>query len=178
MNQGLHHTVLNRLSGLFDNDLIQNNLRGLYVETMVAELLGEGWKLAGYDWAAWDIVHDDGTRLEVKQSAAKQTWASPANSKGSASFSIKKPKQMLHGAEVTNVTERLANIYVFGWHGVTTEDANQRDADQWSFFVLPTSALPDQGSIGLNPLRKLAMPVSADALRASVEQIRLQGDLT
>jgi hypothetical protein len=70
----LHTEILDRLTGLFDAPLIQNNLRGLYVETLVSCLLGPHWKLVSADWSAWDLAHEDGTRLEVKQAAAKQTW--------------------------------------------------------------------------------------------------------
>ena len=44
---------------------------------MVALALGPEWKLPcehRWDWAPWDIEHESGARIEVKQSAVRQTW--------------------------------------------------------------------------------------------------------
>src|ERR1700743_516726 len=54
---------------------IHNKIRALFVEVIVGMAWPEVWRWCSGDWAAWDFEHDDGTRLEVKQSAAKQTWA-------------------------------------------------------------------------------------------------------
>ena len=62
----LHERVLRRVVHEFDRPVIENVVRGKYVEAMVAELLGIGWRMKP-DWDAWDIEHDDGTRLEVRQ---------------------------------------------------------------------------------------------------------------
>lgn len=70
---------------MFDVPVMQNNLRGLWVEVMVCELLGSKWQHTGNDWAAWDLEGPRGTRIEVKQSAKKQSWGA---SKNSPRFSI------------------------------------------------------------------------------------------
>jgi hypothetical protein len=59
---------------MFDVPHMQNSLRGLWVEAMVCEILGSGWKHTGNDWAAWDLERSDGLRVEVKQSARQQSW--------------------------------------------------------------------------------------------------------
>jgi len=36
---------------------------------MLVELLASEWKSTGEDWAAWDLEHSNGLKVEVKQSA-------------------------------------------------------------------------------------------------------------
>lgn len=175
MSQEIHSRVLKRMLGLFDATVMQNNLRGLYVETMVAELLGQGWQIAGGNWAGWDIEHDDGTRVEVKQSAARQTWSSPSTGATPPSFSIRTPQYVWQGAEVSPARGRPAHLYVFAWHDGASASADHRVPAQWQFFVVQSSLLPDQKSIGLNPLRRLAAPVCSDDLRRTVDGLRIGG---
>ena len=52
---------------------MSNLTRPIYVEGLVSLLLGNRWKYLG-DWDGWDLERDDGKRLEVKQSAARQPW--------------------------------------------------------------------------------------------------------
>ena len=170
-----HQQVLSRIQALFDSPVIQNNLRGLYVEHMVAELLGEGWSGVGVDWAAWDLQHADGTRLEVKQSALTQTWAAPMNGPSRPSFSIRTPKAVWNGPIKTEVSNRQADIYVFAWHGVANDETDQRDFGQWQFFVVPTRKLPPQKSIALGAIRRFTEATPAQNLRAIVNNLRLGG---
>jgi hypothetical protein len=52
----MHTTLVRRIvESLFDCPVMQNNIRSIYVEHMVAELLGEGWKLTSGSWAGWDL---------------------------------------------------------------------------------------------------------------------------
>ncbi len=153
--------ILKRITRMFDKPVMQNNLRGLWVEAMVAELLGPRWEYSGGDWAAWDLQHEDGTRLEVKHSAKEQTWGT---AKSPPRFDIK--ASLGHYPDginyVINETgERLADYYVFAWH----DGADQREIDQWQFFVVASSDLPKgRKSIGLNAIRKLAEPTLASEL--------------
>jgi hypothetical protein len=59
----------------FGQPLIVNVLRGLVAETIVAEALSLEWTWCSTDYSAWDFIRSDGKRLEVKQSAARQSWA-------------------------------------------------------------------------------------------------------
>ena len=61
---------------LFDRPLIQNSFRGAFVEEMLAPFIaGYGWRHCGDDWGSWDFEHASGAKLELKQSAAVQSWA-------------------------------------------------------------------------------------------------------
>ncbi len=177
MSYELHAQVLRRLVEQFDATIIQNNLRGLYVEFMVAELLGASWSHNGSDWAAFDLEHFSGTRLEVKQSSNLQTWKTLTKRPLSRSLSIKVPKFEWVGAAAIPRTTRVAEIYVFAWHEDGTSSADQRVAEQWVFFVVPASTLPEQKTISISALKKLAKPVSSSELKASVEALLVGGNL-
>ena len=157
---------------LFDRPIIQNNLRGLYAELMVLELLGEGWRHAGDDWAAWDLQHEDGTRLEVKQSAASQSWMPSSKGYIAPRFSIGSPKQFWDGAKLVEHCGRQADIYVFAWHPVERDTADHREVGQWCFMVANTSALPEQKTIGLGPLNRFCPTLQAEELRGHIDLLR------
>ena len=174
VSDDLHKRVLGRIARLFDAPVIQNNLRGLYVEFVVAELLGEGWLHNGSDWAAYDFEHSGGARVEVKQSSKAQTWKAPLSSP-IRSFSIRAPKQEWIRSVSTPGKGRPALIYIFAWHGGYSVEDDQRDAQQWTFFVVPAWLLPDQKTVSLNVLRRLAEPVRSHQLRVSVEALLTEG---
>lgn len=160
--------VFTRIRTMFDTPVIQNNLRGLWVEAMICELLGSDWKHTGADWAAWDIEHKDGTKIEVKQSAAAQTWG-PSNS--APSFDIKAAAGHYPDGKTyvkNNEGKRYADIYVFAWHDGT----DQRNPDEWEFYVVETKDLPEgQRSIGLSGIQKITSPTSDKELRKIVEKV-------
>ena len=175
MRESLHSRVLARVTGLFDSALIQNNLRGLYMEHVVAEILGKDWSVVGQDWASWDLEHRDGTRIEVKQSAARQTWSAEQSPLHTARFSIRKPQLTYAGNVSTDCTDRPSKIFIFAWNGTADETADHRDKRQWQFFVLSREDLPDQKSIGLSGLQQRTEPVAADRLGVAVEALRIGG---
>ena len=177
MNSSVHTQAMAQICALFDVPVIQNNLRGLYIEFVVAALLGERWKVASEDWGPWDIEHEDGTLVEIKQSAAKQTWEPSKRGYTAPNFSIRTPKWLWKGAVATAANGRPAHLYIFAWHGDGTETADQRELSQWQFFVVPSRDLPDQKTIGLSSLRKIAEPVSADKLYLTVEAHRTRRKL-
>src|ERR1700739_1196373 len=61
----------------YGNRLVENRYRGLVAEIIVGAALGPEWRLCSGDWSGWDLEHPTGCRLDVKQSAARQTWAPP-----------------------------------------------------------------------------------------------------
>lgn len=168
---------------LYGQRLLDNTYRGDYVEGLIFFALGQGWELVG-GWGSWDLESDAGVRLEVKQSAALQTWGQQYRKEGSKerppSFDIA-PRTGYH----TDSTEeakwvdlpggesaRFADIYIFAWHPERDPDtADHRRAEQWHFFVVPEHQLPSQKTISLNPLRKLAAAVTYDRLAAKVTEV-------
>jgi hypothetical protein len=170
----MHATVVRRIvENLFEPRVMQNNIRSIYVEYMVAELLGESWRLTSGDWSGWDLEGPGGIRLEVKQSAACQTWAAPSGRRSKASFDIKPRNGYWEGgSRWVSQRGRHANVYLFCWHSV--EDAatcDQRDPEQWKFYVVASTALPPQASISVGPLSKLAKAITATELRTHLHAL-------
>ena len=148
--------ILARIGGMFDVPVMQNNLRGLWVEAMVAELLGPEWKHTGADWAAWDFERADGLRLEVKQSARAQSWGV---SNTAPRFSIKAARGHYpdNAPYLPNGSgDRLAHVYVFAWH----DGDDQREAQEWKFFLVKADQLrKGQKGISLGAICKMVDPV-------------------
>jgi len=121
-----------------------------------------GWRHVGDNWSGWDFQHECGTRLEVKQSAAWQTW-DPA--KIEASKLPPKPGPGIFdiaprtgwfdaaGAVWTKEPGRPAHVYVFAWNGLFGTATDHRTPEQWEFFVLPTGALPSKKTLGVKWLK-------------------------
>lgn len=165
-------TVLRR----YDCKIMNNLHRAEYVECLVASLLGGRWTLPwteGWDWAPWDLRNDLGTKLEFKQSAARQRWHKAEDFVAmSPRFDIA-PRTGYWMAidKWVAVPGRAADIYVFAWHPETSEKlADHRDPRQWMFYVVRTHDLPsEQKSIGLAGIKERAPMVRAEALASAVE---------
>jgi hypothetical protein len=77
------------MSEMFDKPLLNNNIRGLLVEAMIASVLHPQWTWCSADYAAWDFESEDGVWLEVKQSAARQSWAPETGGASAPRFDIR-----------------------------------------------------------------------------------------
>ena len=171
-----HQLVVQRLvERVYDRRIISNVERGAYVECLIELALSElrpPWSLTD-TWASWDLEQSDsGARIEIKQSAALQTWAAPS-AKSSPTFDIAARSGYYTEGDnewiETKTPQRHADLYVMARHD---EDdprvADQRLPDQWAFYVVPEHRLPEQKSISLNPLRRLAEPCGFDELAEAV----------
>ena len=66
---------------------------------------------------------------------------------------------------------------MFGWHPLTDPTADHRDPAQWQFYVVPETALPQQKSISLAALQRMASAVSCEDLGEAVRQcVKVHGD--
>ena len=160
MSDSKHQDTFRRLiEHYFDHAAINNVHRAAYVECLVDECLGKEWIWEGA-WEYWDFRHvSEKTKLEIKQSAARQAWDVEDDvPRKSRSFYLGK--------------KRRANIYIFAWHGQRNKQkADQRELDQWRFLVVPTGRLPEtQQSIGLRSLQNLAEEVGHEELQSAVNQ--------
>jgi hypothetical protein len=166
-------TVRSRLSDrLFRGPILENRFRGLFVEELVGLALEPDWCYAGGDWAAYDFESCcKKWRLEVKQSAAKQSWAGKP---GLGGFSIREAVGLWSGNiwEAFEAPKRMADIYVFGWHGLTTSEADHTDSGQWDFFVVEATNLPPgQKSISLKAVSAIAAPIKLGRLKSCLETL-------
>ena len=153
----------------YDTPVMDNTRRAEYVQCLVTAALGSGWRLArtlaGGDWDAWDC----------RRLAARQAWnvvTSPVLPPPHFDITPRKSRWMLAGAEWVqeplDPPQRLADVYVFAWHGRRDAMTDQRNPGQWCFFVTPERDLPaSQNSIGLARLKAVALKC-AFALLGSV----------
>jgi hypothetical protein len=159
----------------FGRRLIQNNLRSIVVEAMVAKALGSAWRWSSADWAPYDFEGPNGIRLEVKQSAAQQTWSTPASKPSKPLFDIAARKgffaQGPAGSVWTARIGRNADIYVFARNDVVGDQADHRDPAQWRFYVVPAHDLPATKTVGIAVLR--VVPVSFEQLEQEVRRVAI-----
>lgn len=132
---------------MFDRPVMGNLYRPHFVERMIMIGLGEEFRLTSGDWASWDIEHATSRfRIEVKQSAALQSWTRPPPDgkpgKGSFDIAPRTGYWIDGGRRWIKWPGRIAHVYVMAWHPVQLrQDADQRDPCQWRFFVVPTAEL-------------------------------------
>lgn len=156
----------------FGQPIIRNDLRGELVEEIVAMALEPDWVLCGGDWAAFDLKQADGLlRMQVKQSAALQSWTLPDAPNPRPCFSIKTKKYRWEGPIRVADAGRHADLSVFGWHDRTDATTDHRDPEQWQFFVVAERDLPARETISLSTLRKLVEPVMFHELTRAVGAI-------
>jgi hypothetical protein len=157
----------------FGRPLVTNILRSMLVEAMIDASLPSEWTWCSADYAGWDFQHTNGLKLEVKQSAARQTWATQAIVASKCAWDIAPRTGYYIGAEWVSAPGRNADLYVLAHHPVVNDRADHRDPQQWRFFVLRTIDLPHVKQISLAAVRRLSSPVSFDDLPNSVEAVRL-----
>jgi hypothetical protein len=157
----------------FGRRLIQNNLRSVIVEAMVAKALGSAWRWSSADWAPYDFEGPKGIRLEVKQSAVQQTWSTPTSKPSKPLYDIAARKGFfLQGPDGTLWTARVgrnADVYIFAHNEVVGEMADHRDPAQWRFYVVSADDLPTTKTIGIAAIR--AAPVSFVQLEQEVRRV-------
>lgn len=157
----------------FGKPLVTNNLRALLVEAMIDIALAPVWRWCAADYAGWDFQHESGTKLEVKQSAARQTWTTATGGPSKSSFDIAaRTGYWVDGATWMPGIGRNADIYVLAHHPVEGVSADHRDPNQWNFYVVAAAALPDTKSISLARVRCLCSAVSFGELGQCVESVR------
>ncbi|WP_354325385.1 hypothetical protein [Porphyrobacter sp. MBR-155] len=167
-------SVIRRLTQrLYGCPIIRNDLRGELVEEIVAAALEPEWRLCSTDWGSCDLVHS--TRkigIQVKQSAARQTWHKDNLVLPRPRFSIKeKTGRWEDGSRWVAKPSRNAEVFVFAWHSDTSDAADHRDPQQWQFFVVAERDLPPQGSIALSRLQSLVEPVQFAQLAMRVRSL-------
>jgi hypothetical protein len=155
-------------AAMFGRPLVTNVYRSVLVEAIVAMALKD-WEWVSADYAPYDFRHPNGTRIEVKQTAVKQSWASIIPSK--SSWDIKERTGYWEdGIRWIPQIGRNADIYVLALHEATDQSADHRDPAQWTFFVLPTSMLPPTQRLSLSRARTMTEPKAVHHLADAVER--------
>jgi hypothetical protein len=167
MSRALREIIFDQIRcELFDKPVMSNLIRPHYVERMILFFLGRGWGHVGADWAGWDLQNRNRVRIEIKQSASRQTWAGRRKANGERLgptkpiFDIREHASYFADGGRRHVKSqgRPADLYVFAWHGKykPKKEVDHREPEQWTFYVLPASRLPiGQKSISLTKLKRL-----------------------
>jgi hypothetical protein len=155
---------------LFGSPIVLNSLRGEVVEEMVAMALETEWEHCAGDWAAFDFrERRSGLRIQVKQSAARQSWHKQRCPPARPRFSIaEKTGRWDEGDRWVAEPGRNADLFVFAWHPLTAEAADHRDAHQWEFYVVAERRLPPRKSVSLTGVQALTEPVAIGALSDAI----------
>ena len=140
------------------SDIMGNTERGKIAEYIVA-MAANAHRNTRREWDSYDILTEDGIKIEVKSSAYIQTWVQKTYS--NLSFGIR-PTQAWNQIDNTyeQTRKRQADVYVFCVFYCKEQDiANPLDIAQWEFHVLSSkkldSTLPKQKTISLSSIKKL-----------------------
>lgn len=140
------------------SDLLNNTLRGVLAEFIVATALGNNISQARQDWDAYDLLYDNRWRIEVKSSARLQSWEQKMPSR--VQFSIRPTRAWSADEGYSKTVVRQSDIYTFCFFSCEVRDAaNPLMLDQWEFYLLPTFIINEkcgcQRSISLSSLLDL-----------------------
>ena len=176
----VHDRVVERLfDRLYDRPIIDNVDRGVYVEYMIEwalQRLDPAWKCMP-GWSMWDLENkNSGARIEVKQSAMRQTWSQGSELGSTPRFGIAPTKSFWDDETATwmeTEPQRWADLYIFAFHPECDEEAaDHRLPEQWEFYLVPERLLPPlQKSIGLNPVRSMGLLTGFGHLGSSVTRV-------
>jgi hypothetical protein len=154
------------------SDLLSNAARGRFAEFVVGTALGINCKKLRHEWALYDLISNNGIKIEVKSAAYIQTWHQTKFSP--ISFSIKPTIGLDEKTgEIGKEPKRRADVYVFALLKTKDLTIDPLKMEQWEFYVVPTYKLDNysknQGIISLKPLQKLANAVRYDQLKSAIE---------
>ena len=142
------------------SDLLSNATRGILAEYIVARALDARPAGVRDEWAAFDLLTGDGTKVEVKSAAYLQSWHQDKLSY--ICINISKTRAWDPNTNVySNIAMRQADVYVFALLAhKEKQTVDPLDVAQWQFYVLPTRVLDErtrsQHSITLATLKRLA----------------------
>lgn len=140
------------------SDLVNNSMRGVLAEYIVASALGlaNGTRI---EWDAFDLQTYSGVKIEVKSAAYLQSWYHPRLS--AIRFNIRPTRAWeANTNEFSSESRRQADVYVFCLLAhIDKASLDPLDVSQWEFYILKASildtALPTQKSVSLSGLMKL-----------------------
>ena len=138
------------------SDLRTNTVRPMLAEFLVARALGAAQR-PRVEWDAYDVRTPEGITVEVKSGAYLQAWAQAKASK--VVFGGLHARTWTPESGYAESASFNADVYVFAVLTATEHDRyDALDVGQWSFWVLPRSAVAATGqrSLGLPRVQSLA----------------------
>lgn len=139
------------------SDLTNNAMRGILAEFLVMRALGVRSDVRT-EWDAYDLVTDEGVRVEVKSSAYIQTWHQRQLSRPSFSIGLRRGWDAATNTYYESAC-RAADVYVFALlHHKDKPTVDPLNVDQWTFYVMPTEVqnnrFPEGKTVSLTSLIK------------------------
>ncbi|MFK8794887.1 hypothetical protein [Planococcus plakortidis] len=140
------------------SDLLSNTLRGTLAEFLVARAV-KAVNPVRVEWDAYDLITEEGIKIEVKSAAYIQSWVQKKDSV--ISYGIHEALGW-DASTATYLAEygRSADVYVFCLlKEKNRETIDPMNLNQWEFFILSTEQLNrekgKQKTIALNSLLKM-----------------------
>lgn len=177
-SDGLNGIVLDFWRWAF-GDLCPNDIRGVFSEWLVAQLLGIPLPEGRESWAAWDLRTPEGVTIEVKSCAYVQVWHGEKQ----------RPSRIAWGGLTGQTWDAETNLY----SGERTYNAdlyvfcvqiekdprrwNALDLDQWRFYLLPREQVAGLNvrTLSESRLRGMVSPLTAAEFRtvgrAAIEEV-------
>lgn len=171
-----HHSKVSDFWAWALSDMMDNSIRCMLAELIVATALGIDTSAEAREpWAPYDLLYN-GIRVEVKASAYLQRWN--AGKLSNIVFSIKPARLWSAETGYSATAQRNADVYVFCVHTCKErENSNPLDISQWEFYILPSSVLndlfPSRKTITSNSLSQATTSVKYDALKQGIDLLGL-----
>lgn len=135
---------------LLNENILDNTIRGIWCEFMVAEALGPRCLAVGAGWHAWDLQIGNGEdsfpdriRIQVKTSAKLQIWHTSTDKPTDCLFNLtyrNRPNYFekdFKGIPCEGVGF-MCDLFVLCYHPHTDpKETDQLDPDQWLFYLVP-----------------------------------------
>lgn len=155
-------------------DLCQNNVRGVFAEWLVANLLGIDLPGTRDPWAAHDLELRDGLTIEIKCCACLQAWHAEGQAPSAIGWSVPQTQTWTARDGYSGTAPHNADLYVLCVQ--IEEDPARWDAldfDQWRFHVLTRERLASMGAarISRRCVTQVAPQLTAGELQAEVARI-------
>jgi len=153
-------------------DLRSNNVRGVFAEWMVAQLLGLQPDPRG-SWDDYDLMLPTGVTIEVKASAYRQVWHSLGSPPSEIQFTGLKGHKWIDAKQRRNSPEKTYNADLYVFCVQTERDPDRWDAfdlSQWDFYVVPRAKIEKHGSnsLRLSVVQGFSARLTANELREAV----------
>lgn len=135
------------VKNLLSAKVVDNTIRGLWCEFMIAEAIGPTCNAVGIGWNAWDLQIGQDTanfpkriRIQVKNSARLQVWHEETNKISNCAFNLfyrRRPDYLK--PEIPCEREGfLCDLFILCYHEEEKWDrADQLDPAQWLFYLVP-----------------------------------------
>lgn len=138
------------------SDILTNRQRGILAEYIIASAL-DLTKQPREEWDAYDLITNDGLKIEIKSAAYIQSWEQKNYSK--ISFGIQ-PTVIWEGNKRKTEKVRQSDVYIFCLlEHKDAETINPMDLSQWKFFIIDTNTINckvgEQKTINLSSLERL-----------------------